>query len=54
VHSSQVHERTELATQEHIHALGVIASLFNLLEFNFRQLFKLRLGLPPSLGYTLD
>lgn len=38
---------------EHIHALGVIASLFNLLEFNFRQLFKLCLGLPPSLGYTL-
>jgi hypothetical protein len=38
---------------EHIHALGVIASVFNLLEFNFRQLFNLYLRLPSSIAYAL-
>jgi hypothetical protein len=63
-HEPQAESIAELATKdawppyrvgnsEHIHALGVIASVFNLLEFNFRTLFNLYLRIPSPIAYTL-
>ena len=37
----------------HIHTLGVIASVYNLLEFRFGKLFKMYLGLSFSVSSTL-
>jgi hypothetical protein len=38
---------------DYIHALGVIASVFNLLEFRFRSLFGIYTRLPSKPAYTL-
>lgn len=38
---------------DHLHALGVIASVFNLLEFRFRSLFNLYISLPTRMAYRL-
>jgi hypothetical protein len=38
---------------DHLHALGVIASIFNLLEFRFRSLFNLYIELPTRIAYGL-
>src|SRR5262245_21459993 len=37
----------------HIHALGVVASTFNLLEFRFRSLFNLYFSLPTRMAFNL-
>src|SRR6266702_2093312 len=38
---------------DHLHALGVIASAFNLLEFRFRSLFNLYISLPTKMAFGL-
>ena len=42
-----------VGNKEHMHALGVIASVFNLLEFRFRALFQLYLEMPFLIAATL-
>jgi hypothetical protein len=42
-----------VGNSDYIHALGVIASVYNLLEFRFRSLFSIYVRLPPKLAYTL-
>jgi hypothetical protein len=38
---------------DYIHALGVIASVFNRLEIHLRELFRTYTGLPSQISYTL-
>jgi len=42
-----------VGNSDYIHALGVIASVFNLLEFRFRSLFPIYTRLPSKPAYTL-
>jgi hypothetical protein len=42
-----------VGNSDYIHALGVIASVFNLLEFRFRSLFPIYTRLPSTSAYNL-
>jgi hypothetical protein len=42
-----------VGNSDYIHALGVIASVFNLLELRFRSLFPIYTRLPSKPAYTL-